>query len=373
MELSTFTFNGVSCGEFGLRYAPDIRDMYVWRPTTSNIHSQTFDGHHGGYFYGATKKPKEIVLRMFFEESKITEGILSQVESFYRVGATGKLVLGRRPWVYYNATITSYDDTQLTNKFNGMITIRMQCFYPFGRCEFLNLDPNDPYYDDIVANSNMVVNMTNAFPIEYTNLTAETQLHVMNPGNETADVAIEIAGDVGQGVLIENRTTRQTCKIVAMSAAETTQAGKYYVCDSLNGYCYLTNGTDKEIKYLWHDRGFIQIQPARTIARNLVGEVATLVTPSEERDVIHSHSMPDNLVGKYAILRTLGATPPHKNHSAYLVNYQNDLKDITVQGLQLNNGTRYEMKFIETDDIWIKPITTMSIDRLKFVYSPTFM
>ena len=363
MELSTFTFNGVSCGEFGLRYAPDIRDMYVWRPTTSNIHSQTFDGHHGGYFYGATKKPKEIVLRMFFEESKITEGILSQVESFYRVGATGKLVLGRRPWVYYNATITSYDDTQLTNKFNGMITIRMQCFYPFGRCEFLNLDQNDPYYDDIVANSNMFVNMTGAFPIEYTNLTAETQLHVMNPGNETADVALEIAGDVGQGVLIENRTTGQTCKIVAMSAAETTQAGKYYVCDSLNGYCYLTNGTDKEMKYLWHDRGFVQISPAKTLASNLHGQLI-IDMQTDQLGLEIDKPLSNDVIGKYAVVQN----KPYKitrleNNSIYL-------RGFIGEGVI----TSYDnIRIVDTDDIWITPITTMSIDRLKFVYSPTFM
>lgn len=356
MELSTFTFNGVSCGEFGLRYAPDIRDMYVWRPTTSNIHTQIFDGHHGGYFYGATKKPKEIVLRMFFEESKITEGILSQVESFYRVGATGKLVLGRRPWVYYNATITSYDDTQLTNKFNGMITIRMQCFYPFGRCEFLNLDQNNPYYDDIVANSNMVVNMSDSFPIEYTNLTSATQLHVMNPGNETADVALEIAGDVGQGVLIENRTTGQTCKIVAMNASETTQAGKYYVCDSLNGYCYLTNGTDKEMKYLWHDRGFVQISPARTLANNLHGQLIT-----NQPALIIDKTLSNDVVGKYAVVQN----KPYKitelqNNSIYLRDF-------------ISEGSYDNVRIIDTDDIWITPITTMSIDRLKFVYSPTFM
>ena len=356
MELSTFTFNGVSCGEFGLRYAPDIRDMYVWRPTTSNIHSQTFDGHHGGYFYGATKKPKEIVLRMFFEESKITEGILSQVESFYRVGATGKLVLGRRPWVYYNATITSYDDTQLTNKFNGMITIRMQCFYPFGRCEFLNLDQNNPYYDDIVANSNMVVNMSDSFPIEYTNLTSATQLHVMNPGNETADVALEIAGDVGQGVLIENRTTGQTCKIVAMNASETTRVGKYYVCDSLNGYCYLTNGEDKEMKYLWHDRGFVQISPARTLANNLHGQLIT-----DQPGLIIDKTLSNDVVGKYAVVqnKTYEITEL-KNNGIYLRDF-------------VGEGSYDNVRIIDTDDIWITPIATMSIDRLKFVYSPTFM
>lgn len=365
MGLSSFTFNGVSCEEFGLTYAPDIRDMYIWKPVKSNIHQQTFDGHHGGYFYGATKQPKDITIRMFFEESKVTEGILARVENFYRVGVTGRLTFARRPWIYYNATIISYDDTNLTNKYNGIITLQLRCYYPFGRCDFLNLDPQSEYLDDIVANSNIAVNTTTVFPIEYTNLTAETQLHVLNPGNETADVAIEIAGDVGQGVLIENITTGQICKIVAMSAAATTNVGKYYVCDSLNGYCYLTNGEDKEMKYLWHDRGFIQIQPARVLARELEGQLGMQMDTDEI--FISGDGFPDNCAGKYLVF--------DDNTCYRIAELRTDApRRVILQNYNPGMDWHWNhIRILETDEIRIRPIDTMSISRLKFVYSPTFM
>ena len=230
MELSSFTFNGVSCEEFGLTYAPDIRDMYIWKPVKSNIHQQTFDGHHGGYFYGATKQPKDIVLRVFFEESKVTEGILAKVENFYRVGKTGRLTFGRRPWIYYNATIIGYDDTNMTNKYNGIITIQMRCYYPFGRSDLFDLDPSYEFYDDVVANSSIATNLSNEVQTEFNGLHSNSSLILLNPGNETADVALYIAGNAGEnGITVTNETTGQVCCIVGMSKAETTDLGKDFV------------------------------------------------------------------------------------------------------------------------------------------------
>ena len=365
MELSSFTFNGVSCEEFGLKYAPDIRDMYIWKPVKSNIHQQTFDGHHGGYYYGATKQPKDITLRVFFEESKITEGILNRVESFYRVGTTGRLVFGRRPWIYYNATIVNYDDSQLTNTYNGVITIQLRCFYPFGRCDFLNLDPQDEHYDDIVANSNILPNTTTFFPIEYTNLTTLTQLRLLNPGNETADVAIEIAGDVGSGVYIENLTTGQTCKIISMSAAATTSVGKYYVCDSLNGYSYITDGITHEMKPSWHDRGFIQLQPAKVLARELEGQLGMQMDTDEI--FISGDGFPDNCAGKYLVF--------DDNTCYRIAELRTDApRRVILQNYNPGMDWHWNhIRILETDEIQIRPVDTMSISRLKFTYSPTFM
>lgn len=359
MELSSFTFNGVSCEEFGLKYAPDIRDMYIWKPVKSNIHQQTFDGHHGGYYYGATKQPKDITLRVFFEESKITEGILNRVESFYRVGTTGRLVFGRRPWIYYNATLINYDDSQLTNTYNGVITIQFRCFYPFGRSDLVDLDPAYELYDDVVANSMYATNISSTCPKLHTNLSVNTNFLLYNPGNEMADVAIEIQGTAGSGVTITNEATGQTCKITGITQANTTNVGKKFVCDSLNGFSYLTDGVNTEMKPEWHDLGFIQLAPATVIADH----ISATGTPG--RNTL-SGNFPSTMDS-----RSLAIVLDDQRIFTY--GYINN-NSIIVPAYTTNVQVTYtNIKVVQMNRILVRSASGTNITSLNFEYSPTFM
>lgn len=99
-------------------------------------------------------------------------------------------------------------------------------------------------------------------------LTTQTEICLYNGGTERASVAIEIAGDVGEGVTIANATTGQKCSFVAMSKEVTTDKGRYIVSDGINGRTVLTDGATSVDASLYHDYGFIDLEPADVLMEN---------------------------------------------------------------------------------------------------------
>jgi len=73
-----------------------------------------------------------------------------------------------------------------------------------------------------------------------------------NPGTENAPCAIEIAGDVGGGIIIANATTGQKCEVVGLN----TSNNDYIIVDSLSGKVLDNNG---DFAFLYHDNGFIDL------------------------------------------------------------------------------------------------------------------
>ena len=88
-----FSFCGVDIADIGLEYAPDNKDTYVYKPGEAEVHEEIFDGHDGGYIYGATKRPKEFILRCYFEDKNIAEGIMARAYNLFKIGKSGKLLL----------------------------------------------------------------------------------------------------------------------------------------------------------------------------------------------------------------------------------------------------------------------------------------
>lgn len=56
-----FSFCGVDIAKYGLYYAPEDENTYVYGSGEYATHDETFDGHDGGYWYGTTLQPKEFV------------------------------------------------------------------------------------------------------------------------------------------------------------------------------------------------------------------------------------------------------------------------------------------------------------------------
>ena len=118
-------------------------------------------------------------------------------------------------------------------------------------------------------------------------LTAYKEIYLYNGGTENAAVAIEIAGDVGDGVAITNPDANKKCSFVALSKAATTDQGRYIVSDAINGRTVLINETTKEVvdASLYHDYGFIHVQPSEIVMRDRIYNVAedgTITAPDGE-------------------------------------------------------------------------------------------
>lgn len=217
-----FSFCGTDIAELNLEYVPDNANTYVWAGAQGKIHEQAFDAHDGGYFYGVTTGIKTFTLRCIFQETHINEGILTKVETFFRKGKTGRLIFKKRPWVYYVATVTDIQVGNITNYLNGFVVIQMKAYYPYGRSDDLFYPDDAEYKDNIAANSNMLpasMAMTTSAIADGKTMTVQTEVPLYNGGTEAAPVAIEIAGDVGDGVIITNSSTGQKCSFVGITKA----------------------------------------------------------------------------------------------------------------------------------------------------------
>ena len=265
-----FSFCGIDIADIGLEYAPENKDTYVYKPAEAEVHEELFDGHHGGYIYGATKKPKEFVLRCFFEDKNIADGVMAKAYSLFKVGKSGKLIFQRRPWCYYYATVTNIDSTELHNYMNGLFVVTMKAYYPYARgievngrtlCNLLT----DPYHNEVMYNTAMLETeaMVRALPTSFTS-TPDENILLYNPGTERADVGIIIAGEAGNGITIKNTTTGQSCRYVGFDS----ESGNIYT-DSINGKTIAEKDGEKSLAFLYHDYGFIELEPAFPILRDI--------------------------------------------------------------------------------------------------------
>jgi hypothetical protein len=265
-----FSFCGIDIADIGLEYAPENKDTYVYAPAIGNVHEETFEGHDGGYYYGASKEPKTFTLRCFYEDEHIAKGLMAKVFDLFRIGKKGLLVFKRRPWCYYYATVTEKPNIEDMHSYlNGLITITMKAYYPYARGLevnghlFYNLR-TDLYHDEIMENTAlfeydyMVPNMS------FTNIQEDKSIILYNPGTERAKVDIVISGQAGDGVIIGNNTTKQSCRYVAFTDSD----GEIYT-DGINGKTISKTLIEEKISFLYHDYGFIELEPAFPIIRDL--------------------------------------------------------------------------------------------------------
>ena len=360
-----FSFCGTDIKTLHLEYVPEKEDTYVYSPGETDLYEETFDGHNGGYVYGAAKKPKEFTLRCFFESEHIARGLMAKVHQVFRVGRSGKLVFKRRPWCYYYATVSSVPELELSNYMNGLITIHMRAMYPFARAEQLTEDPYSPfycertddYYGEIMLNTGIFNKRAYVPPMAFEDITKQETIPLSNPGTERASVGIIAAGDATDGVIISNATTGQECKLVALSKAQTTDVNKHVFIDGISGKTILTDslGVDKKISFLYHDYGFIELEPCVPVIRNVyISYPGTQMVKTVNR-------IEENVIGQYIF----AAGTWHK------IVEQPDVQTIKVKEAIGYTGSETSM-IAPMNEITITPVNTMELTKLTFVYKPTF-
>jgi len=373
-----FTFRDVDIADLSLEYAPELGDTFVYRPTTSEPHEETFEGHDGGYLYGFTKKPKEFTLRCFFEEKDINRGTMEKIYWLFRRGNSGKLVFQKRPWCYYYATVMDVDDKELFNYLNGVIKITMKAYYPFARSDYLTFAKTQQDYFKVVESTAF---LNEDYPLPPTTIITDgstltdaidnNPIILYNPGNEYADVGIEIAGNCGTGVTIFNRTTMQECKFVAINS-DTVSSSKYIYLDGVNGKCVVKSKSDtaessNTVNCLFHDHGYIQLAPARIAYRDIY---VTSVGNSKAYTLNLLYD--ENISGDKAYANELYA-----GKYIYLNNQWVKIQSITSPTVislytDVGNGADQTTVIAEINEIAVIPDTTMELTRLNFKYKATF-
>lgn len=355
-----FTFCGTDIHTLGLEYAPDNAHTYVYGKSPAKVHELDYDAHDGGYFYGTSTAPKVFSLRCYFEEKHINEGVLTRIEQFFTPGRTGKQVFKKRPWIYYMATVTSLDTSLITNYLNGIVTITQKAYYPYGQHEgtsLTDLDLNDPI---IFHNSALLADdrtPANYYGSNDEPLTEQTSILLYNGGTSPAAVAIELAGSVGKGVTIYNRATKQMCRFVALSKAVTSDVGKYIISDAINGKTVLTDGKTSQLSYQYHDYGFLNLEPAYPIYRN----VHVVHGGNTEIYADEGTEFSKAMVGQYIYVNgrwmKIAAVPGPTT--------------ITVEGKTDVLGPSVT-EIVNMNEIIITPDSEMELTRMNFIYRPTF-
>lgn len=385
-----FTFDGVDISTLGQEYAPENQNTYVYNAAPWKMDDETFDAHNGGYFYGTTVQPKDFTQRCFYEGAHINEGSMTRIMHFFRRGRTGRLIFKTRPWCWYVATVASIDIGQMMSYLNGVVTIKMRAYYPFARTDQTYIYENDPNEANLLANTAMLkgVEWDLSKNFAETTLTSEDTFQIYNPGTERAAVSIEIAGDVGEGITIYNDATQQTCKIVALTNADTTAKNKYLIVDSLSGKVLMTNGTDTEHAFFYHDNGFIDLASNFPANRNIraSGTFGTnTLTLSEPVD--------DSMVGKYFAMRHTSSGVLGTAMLGYLVLGNQSASDLfksrivrvedggttiviadNIPSPTSGSSTSFtiDAAVVSFNNITVKPVSTMALTKLIFRYKPTF-
>lgn len=350
-----FSFCGIDVGTIGLQYAPDNANTYVYKPAQTTIQEEAFDGHNGGFYYGVTRKPKDFTLRCYYESQNINDGIMTKIHSLFKVGKSGQQVFERNPWLYYNATVTSVDTSQMQNFLNGCIVVKMRAYYPFARTDLNYID--SLILNDYSQRNNSALQETEEVmpTVEITgngNLTEQTSFLLYNAGTERASVAIQIAGSA-QGVTIANATTGQSCKFVGLS----TESNQYVLSDGINGKTVFVNTdtNEKEQAFRFHDYGFIDLEPAFPIVRDFgvsYESGSNILTTNLETQ--------EDYAGKYILVA---------NEWRKIINVSGN--QIT-QSSVMNSTGKENTVIVTMNELTVTPDTTMDLSLLKFVYKHTF-
>lgn len=357
---NSFSFCGTDVTVFGLHYAPVLQNTYVYQGATGTPNEVSFDGHHGGYYFGTSMKPKIFSLRCYFENTHINNGLLSKITSFFKSGKTGKLVFQNRSWVWYIATVVSCDVSNIISYMNGYVTITMKAYYPFGRCDFMYVPDDQVLYPYIRDNSGLVEKLQMPKYV-FENITNKTDFLLHNGGSQYAHVSIMLKGDIGQGVIIRNKTTGNECKLIKPSN-DSLGDGQYLICDALTGKTIIKNEETEEARpaFMWHDHGFIELEPSCPVGRDVYVQFeAGSKTASVFNETID--------YAGYHIAQPVG---------------NDEWKWIKIEEVTNESKIKMEEEATETvspttviakmNEMEIIPVSSMNISKISFIYKPTF-
>lgn len=354
MASGSFSFCGVDIKDLGLEYAPEMENTYVYRPTETSTHIETYEGHNGGYAYGIWKQPKDFTLRCIFEDIYIDRGLMSQIYSLFRVGRSGKLVFSKRPWCYYYATVTEPVEENFTNYKNGIITIRLKAMYPFARSEIVTNTRTEKYHTSLMQNSAVFDELNMEPDLEYHITSKNTTIYLANPGTERAALGFEISGNVGSGVTISNATTEQSCRMVAISKAATTNVNKKVVVDPISGKTTLVGGNNKELAFLYHEYGFLELEPSFPAVRDI------FVTYNGTNTLSTRNNINKDYRHQYIFVKD----------NWYEIAAQPSRRQIQISQAVSGSGAHKTM-IIPMNKITVKADDTIDI-QIKFIFKPTY-
>ena len=148
------------------------------------------------------------------------------------------------------------------DRYSGTFTISFRCYDPFGRL-LRTAYEGSCGEAELIQTGILPVHMMPPAPA-----LTDRQCLLYNCGTERAHTRIQLAGDVGEGLVIDNVTTGQQCRIVGLKADE-IPPGAYIEADSFTGQVWLVMGEERELAFHYHDLGYIMLAPCTPFIRSM--------------------------------------------------------------------------------------------------------
>lgn len=355
-------FNGVTLGDHGVFYAPETADWHSWSETYKTI-DKSNDSQHGGHWYGYSIEPKAFKLRCYFEDLQMHE--LDYVLSLFAPGNIGSLSFSERPWATYIVRVTKPFELMKypsqNGTLSGTVVFYTTAYYPFATCDQQTIEAvQADRPQDLADMMNLTGIISNAQALAASNIpaapiTSQFTFLCNNAGNAMADTVLNIAGDVGTGVIIHNATTNQTCKIVKLTAANSTDMNRELRVDSKTGRTYLLDGATTINAYQYHESGFIQLAPSYPVKRSVA------VTYNGTSITADTAVFDKTDAGKYVWL----------NGGWVKVTWYSSPTSLVVATPAATTDV-YTADILRLNQITVTPVTTMSLTTFDLTYAGTF-
>lgn len=228
-----------------------------------------------------------------------------------------------RPHVYYEVRPSKrIEIKQYTHggpgekKYSGTFTVSFRAYDPFGKL-FRNA-----HADDMRPLEKIETGMLYEGVLPPPPTLLDKRFLLYNCGTEKAHTVIRLAGDVGDGLTIENQTTGQKCEIKGLKAGD-IPVGAYLEINSATGQVWLVKGEEKELAFYYHDFGYIQLAPCTPFIR----EVKVAHTAGSKKIVSAGLFLP-HMVGQFLLIG--GAW--HQIHRIQDENTAHTTQNIAVTG-----------------------------------------
>lgn len=244
---------------------------------------------------GNKVKPRDFPLDCYFEG--ITFAMREKLMRWLDRNTSGRLVFDHKPYVYYDVRpVKRIEIRQYTHAmdgqrlYSGTFTITFRCYDPFGillRTSHEGIcTPEEREATGILPTAMMPL-----LPGLH-----DRQFLLYNCGTERAHTIFRLAGDVGDGLEIENRTTGQRCAVVGLRSAD-LPPGAYLEIRSNAGQVWLVQGAERKLAFHYHDLGYIMLAPCTPVVRD------AQITYSAGSKVLTSKGLFDqHMAGQYVYL-----------------------------------------------------------------------
>ena len=203
----------------------------------------------------------------------------------------GRLIFDERPFVYYDVIVNRPSEGEVYRViendsflYSGKITLHFKAYDPYGKMMYIAYEEEDT---DKASDHCGILPSSQMPPA----ISAKTGNYlVYNPGTETTDLIIRIAGSAPNGMTITNNTTGEKCELIGVVADP-----NWIEVNSEEGSVRIEPSTEGQFGFEFHNYGYIRLAPCTPF----IPDITIKTIP--DTDVIE-HDAPylgDDVVGQY--------------------------------------------------------------------------